>query len=109
MGKDNSFMKIFFYLYYFLCLATIWSLSFLDDIGTFGDDAVHHFCDVVSDENTESMRAVTAPLSFLLILPFIVHSVIIVRKRRNFWQLILTAVISIFWFFLFVGRYLKCY
>ena len=102
-------MRIFYYLYYFLCLATIWFLSFLDDSGMFGDDVVHHFCDVISDENTESMRAVTVPVSFLLILPFIVHSVITVRKQRNFIQLILTSIIFIFWFFLFVGKYLRCY
>jgi len=79
--KKIHFLKPFYYFYYFLCLAIIWFLSFIDDVSMFGDDSAHHFCDIITNENTESMRSATIPLSFLLLLPFILHCFVTTRKK----------------------------
>lgn len=109
MKDKYKFLKPIYYFYYVFSFIVIWFLAFLDDVDTFGDDAVHHVCDVISDENTESMRDVTVPFSFLLITPFIFHFANALRKRRDFRGLLPAGVIIVVWFWLFFGEYIKCY
>lgn len=109
MTGKFDFMKPFYYLYYILCMAIIWFLSFIDDVDMFGDDSIHHFCDIIKNENIESLRSVTIPVSFLLIFPFILHFLLTLRKKINVVSLVMTVFIFIFWFYLYFGRYIKCY
>lgn len=109
MMEKFNFLKPFYYLYYFLCFFIIWFFSFIDNVDMFGDDSAHHFCDIINDKNTESLRSLTIPVSFLLILPFILHFVFSVKKKINILSLIMTVTIFIFWLWIYFGRYIKCY
>ncbi|EAS1758224.1 DUF2645 family protein [Salmonella enterica] len=108
MNKFN-FLKPFYYIYYFLCFFIIWFLSFIDDTDVFGDDSVHHFCDIINNDNTESLRSATIPVSFLLILPFILHAIYSIKRKMNIKPLIMAIIIVAFWAWTYFIRYIRCY
>ncbi|QKJ85526.1 hypothetical protein PMPD1_0551 [Paramixta manurensis] len=93
-------------LWFLLSIFMIAYLSYFKEEQYIDGDEVKTLCDAYRIFMVDDIRAFTAPLTLMLLLPFIWLT--LRKKHRTLYLIVMTVILFAFWYWRFFGRLQLC-